>query len=126
MSATLQAIAEELPKHVDMNLFEDVDDAGGKRRRDTGGLCCSCGEWQAPQGPYPQLARPRQGWQEHVALAIQRAIATDAVVEALNAANGRVAAQRLGKSITREMDKDILVLRQSAAALIDLIGDDRG
>lgn len=126
MSAViLAAISDELPRHVDLILFEEMDDAGGIRRRDTGGLRCSCGEWSAPQTPYPHLMRPRQSWHDHVARAVQHRLQTDEVVETLNAVNQRITAQRLGKSMMREMDSDILVLRKAAAALIDLIGDDR-
>ncbi|QGJ88946.1 hypothetical protein PBI_TEAMOCIL_95 [Microbacterium phage Teamocil] len=123
MTPTIDLIAAELPKHVDLILFEDVDDAGGKCRRDTGGLRCSCGEWQAPSGPYPSILRPRAEFHRHVAAAIQRRIASDTVVETLNAINQRITTRRLGKSIMREMDQDIVTLRSAAAALIVLIGD---
>ncbi|QGJ89501.1 hypothetical protein PBI_SMARTIES_98 [Microbacterium phage Smarties] len=123
-AAIVLAIADEVAKHVDLFLFEDMDDAGGKRRRDTGGLTCSCGQWSAPAGPPPQMFRPRAEFDLHRARAIQRALQTESVIETLNAVNQRITVQRLGKSLTREMDRDILVLRKAAAALIDLIGDD--
>jgi len=124
MSTTLELIAAELPRHVDLFLFEEVDDpVGGIYRRDTGGLRCSCGDWQAPAGPYPQMTRPRAAYHEHVAAAIQRAIITDTVVDTLNAVNERIIVPRIGSSYMREMDRDIVTLRAAASALILLIGD---
>ncbi len=125
MSAALLAIADELPKHVDLILFEDVREDGTiTYRRDTGGLRCSCGEWQAPAGPPPQMFRPRAEFDLHRARAVQRALQTESVIETLNEVNVRVIVPRIGSSYMREMDRDILALRKAAAAIIDLIGDD--
>ncbi|QBI98174.1 hypothetical protein SEA_FIREMAN_92 [Microbacterium phage Fireman] len=123
-AAIVLAIADEVAKHVDLILFEDRPAPMGSYRRDTGGLRCSCGEWSAPAGPPPQMFRPRAEFDLHRARAIQRALQTESVIETLNAVNERVIVPRVGTSYMRQMDRDILVLRQVASTLIDLIGDD--
>lgn len=123
MNPTIDLIAAELPKHVDLILFEDVDDpVGGKYRRDTGGLTCSCGQWQ--EGPrFERYAeyRPREAFQQHVAEAILRRITQREHVDTLTAINERLIVPRIGSSYMREMDRDIITLRAAAATLTLLL-----
>lgn len=108
MSPLRDLIATELPRHVDLILYDDG--------WDTGGLRCSCGEWER----WPTEdggARPRNEFHEHVADAIHRRISAPEAYETLVAVQERLTVPRVGTSYMREMDKDIRTLQAAAAIL---------
>lgn len=118
MTPIADLIAAELPRHVDLILFEDETRYEVTLRVDTGGLRCSCGEWQAPRDE--NGLRPRAAWHAHVAESIHRRITTPEAVDVLTAINERLILPRIGLSMFREMDKDITTL-QAAAALLAIM-----
>lgn len=119
MTPVADLIAAELPKHIDLILFEDETRYEVTLRVDTGGLRCSCGEWQAPSDEHG--LRPRTAWHAHVADAIHRRITTPEAVDVLTAINARLNAPRLGHPVLREMDRDITTLQAAAALLAVLL-----
>lgn len=116
MNPVADLIAAELPRHVDLILFEDETRYDVTLRVDTGGLRCSCGEWSAPRDEDTNLL-PRAAFHQHVAEAVHRRISTPEVREVLAAVLERTGLQRIGLSMYREMDRDIVTLRAAAAML---------
>lgn len=114
MNPVADLIAAELPRHVDLILWSPYDE--NDERVDTGGLACSCREWSAPRDEETGL-RPRAAFNRHVAEAVHRRISTPEVREVLAAVLERTGLQRIGLSMHREMDRDIVTLRAAAAML---------
>lgn len=127
MTPTVDLIAAELRKHVDLILWEESEptqtDFPGTSRQDSGGLTCTCGQWSAPRDEETGT-RPRKAYNVHCAEMIQRAITTQETVDVLTAINERLILPRMGLSVLREMAKDIVTLQSAAAILTVLLAPD--
>ena len=122
MNPVADLIAAELPRHVDLILWSKYDE--NDQRVDTGGLTCSCGQWSAPRDQETGT-RPRRAYTRHCAEAVHRAITTQDAVDTLAAINERLILPRVGLSMMREMDRDIVTLQAAAATLTVLLAPNR-
>ena len=124
MTPTVDLIASELARHSSEGLYEAREptpqDHTPVKWWDTGGLRCTCGDWQSYRVG-AERGRPRREYNRHVADAITRRLGTPDAKAVLESVYERLLAPRVGVQYMRVMDRDLLTLRAVAAYLTVLL-----